>query len=74
MAYMASMVWFQCVFVAITLILLAGSVVVRMNFEAWIAFVPLWLTLSYTVGAFSLWGVMVYSDGYVIHLVMVQKH
>jgi Amt family ammonium transporter len=40
------------------------------------AFVPLWLTFSYTVGAFSLWGggflfhwgVMDYSGGYVIHL------
>lgn len=73
---MASMVWFQCVFAAITLILLAGSVLGRMNFKAWMAFVPLWLTFSYTVGAFSLWGggflfhwgVMDYSGGYVIHL------
>lgn len=39
-------------------------------------YVPLWLTLSYTVGAFSLWGggflaklgVIDYSGGYVIHL------
>ena len=39
-------------------------------------FVPLWLTLSYTVGAFSIWaggflfqkGVIDYSGGYVIHL------
>ncbi|XP_061943857.1 ammonium transporter 3 member 1-like [Populus nigra] len=53
---MASMVWFQCVFAAITLILLAGSVLGRMNFKAWMAFVPLWLIFSYTVGAFSLWG------------------
>jgi Amt family ammonium transporter len=38
--------------------------------------VPLWLTFSYTVGAFSVWGggflfqwgVMDYSGGYVIHL------
>ncbi|KAF8022999.1 hypothetical protein BT93_F0494 [Corymbia citriodora subsp. variegata] len=73
---MASMVWFQCVFAAITLILLAGSVLGRMNIRAWMMFVPLWLTLSYTVGAFSLWGggflfqwgVMDYSGGYVIHL------
>ncbi|KAL3564727.1 hypothetical protein D5086_032773 [Populus alba] len=65
-----------CVFAAITLILLAGSVLGRMNFKAWMAFVPLWLTFSYTVGAFSLWGggflfhwgVMDYSGGYVIHL------
>ncbi|XP_030462749.1 ammonium transporter 3 member 1-like [Syzygium oleosum] len=73
---MASMVWFQCVFAAITLVLLGGSVLGRMNFRAWMMFVPLWLTFSYTVGAFSLWGggflfqwgVMDYSGGYVIHL------
>ncbi|XP_062112196.1 ammonium transporter 3 member 1-like [Humulus lupulus] len=72
----ATMVWFQCVFAAITLILLAGAVLGRMNFKAWMMFVPLWLTFSYTVGAFSLWGggflfhwgVMDYSGGYVIHL------
>lgn len=73
---MASMVWFQCVFAAIAVILLGGSVLARMNFKAWMMFVPLWLTFSYTVGAFSLWGggflfhwgVMDYSGGYVIHL------
>ncbi|KAL4183492.1 hypothetical protein AMTRI_Chr11g98510 [Amborella trichopoda] len=73
---MASMVYFQCVFAAITLILLAGSLLGRMNFMAWMVFVPLWLTFSYTVGAFSLWGggflfhwgVIDYSGGYVIHL------
>ncbi|XP_074589559.1 ammonium transporter 3 member 1-like [Curcuma longa] len=73
---MASMVYFQCVFAAITLILLAGSLLGRMNIRAWMMFVPLWLTFSYTVGAFSLWGggflfhwgVMDYSGGYVIHL------
>jgi Amt family ammonium transporter len=73
---MASMVYFQCVFAAITLILLAGSLLGRMNFKAWMLFVPLWLTFSYTIGAFSIWGggflfhwgVMDYSGGYVIHL------
>lgn len=73
---MATMVYFQFVFAAITLILLAGSVLGRMNIKAWMAFVPLWLTFSYTVGAFSLWGggflyqwgVMDYSGGYVIHV------
>lgn len=50
------MVYFQFVFAAITLILLAGSLLGRMNFRAWMLFVPLWLTFSYTVGAFSLWG------------------
>ncbi|CAM6026316.1 unnamed protein product [Sphagnum balticum] len=73
---MATMVYFQFVFAAITLVLLAGSVLGRMNFRAWMLFVPLWLTFSYTVGAFSLWGggflfqwgVIDYSGGYVIHL------
>lgn len=73
---MASLVYFQFTFAAITLILLAGSVLGRMNIKAWMAFVPLWLIFSYTVGAFSLWGggflyhwgVMDYSGGYVIHL------
>uniref|UniRef100_A0A0E0BEE7 Ammonium transporter AmtB-like domain-containing protein n=1 Tax=Oryza glumipatula TaxID=40148 RepID=A0A0E0BEE7_9ORYZ len=40
------------------------------------AFVPLWTTVSYTVGAYSIWGggflfhwgVMDYSGGYVVHL------
>ncbi|KAJ6761460.1 AMMONIUM TRANSPORTER [Salix koriyanagi] len=69
---MASMVFMiMVVLAAITLILLAGSVVGRMNFEAWMSFVPLWLTFSYTVGAFRLWGIMVYSGGYVIHLVVI---
>ncbi|KAG9443973.1 hypothetical protein H6P81_015313 [Aristolochia fimbriata] len=73
---MASMVYFQCLFAAITLILIAGSLLGRMNIRAWMLFVPLWLTFSYTVGAFSLWGggflfhwgVIDYSGGYVIHL------
>ncbi|XP_012468529.1 ammonium transporter 2 [Gossypium raimondii] len=73
---MATLVYFQFTFAAITLILLAGSVLGRMNIRAWMAFVPLWLIFSYTVGAFSLWGggflyhwgVIDYSGGYVIHL------
>eukprot|EP01018_Ginkgo_biloba_P013582 Gb_33684 [translate_table: standard] len=73
---MATTVYFQFVFAAITLILLAGSLLGRMNIKAWMAFVPLWLTFSYTVGAFSVWGggflfqwgVIDYSGGYVIHL------
>ncbi|GKB65717.1 ammonium transporter 2 [Tanacetum coccineum] len=62
--------------VIIILRAVAGSVLGRMNIRAWMAFVPLWLTFSYTVGAFSLWGggflyhwgVIDYSGGYVIHL------
>lgn len=73
---MAAHVYFHFTFAAITMILLAGSVLARMNIKAWMAFVPLWLIFCYTVGAFSLWGggflyhwgVIDYSGGYVIHL------
>jgi len=73
---LATMVYFQFVFAAITVVILAGALLGRMNFTAWMVFVPLWLTLSYTVGAFSIWaggflfqkGVIDYSGGYVIHL------
>ncbi len=72
----AAMMYFQFVFAAITPILIAGSVFARMNFKAWMIFVPLWSSLVYTVGAFALWGggwlsqmgALDYSGGYVIHL------
>lgn len=72
----ATMVYFQFVFAAITLILIAGGYLCRMNFYAWMAFVPLWLIFSYVPGAYSIWGggflfqmgVIDYSGGYVIHL------
>ncbi|KAK4552877.1 hypothetical protein LTR86_010009 [Recurvomyces mirabilis] len=72
----ATMIYFQFVFAAITLALIAGAYLARMSFRAWMLFVPLWLTFSYCVGAYSLWGggflfqmgVMDYSGGYVIHL------
>lgn len=72
----STMVYFQFVFAAITIVLIAGSFLCRMNFFAWMLFVPLWLTFSYTVGAYSIWGggflfkmgVLDYSGGYVIHL------
>ena len=53
---LAPMVYFQFVFAAITIVIMAGAFLGRMNFVAWMVFVPLWLTLSYVVGAFSLWG------------------
>jgi Amt family ammonium transporter len=73
---MATLVFFQFVFAAITVIILGGSVLGRMNFRAWVIFCPVWMTLVYTVGAFSLWGggwlaglgVADFSGGYVIHL------
>jgi ammonium transporter, Amt family len=72
----SAMIWFQFVFAAITPLLIAGAVLGRMNFKAWMVFVPVWSTVVYTVGAFSLWGggwlsqlgAADYSGGYVIHL------
>jgi len=72
----SAMVYFQFVFAAITIVLIAGAYLGRMNFAAWMIFVPLWITICYTVGSFSLWaggflfklGVLDYSGGYVIHL------
>jgi Amt family ammonium transporter len=72
----ATMVFFQYAFAAVTVILLAGSVLARMSIKAWMVFVPLWITFSYSVGAYSVWGggflfqwgVMDYSGGYVVHL------
>jgi Amt family ammonium transporter len=49
---LSTMIYFQFVFAAITVIILGGSLLGRMNFLAWMVFVPLWITLSYTVGAF----------------------
>jgi len=73
---LATIAYFQFVFAAITIVLIAGAYLGRMNFLAWMIFVPLWITCCYTVGAFSLWaggflwwyGVLDYSGGYVIHL------
>jgi len=73
---MATLMFFQFVFAAITVIILAGALLGRMNFTAWMIFCPVWMTLVYTVGAFSLWGggwlavmgVADFSGGYVIHL------
>src|ERR1700724_1462542 len=73
---MASLVYFQFVFAAITPILMLGSVLGRINFKAWIPFVLLWITCVYTVNAFLIWGggyfaahgAVDYSGGYVIHL------
>ncbi|KAI4301183.1 hypothetical protein L6164_034488 [Bauhinia variegata] len=73
----ATMIYFQFAFAAITLILIGGALLGRMNFLAWMLFVPLWVTLSYTICAFSIWcqegwlykmGIIDYSGGYVIHI------
>lgn len=72
----SSLIYFQFVFAAITPIILAGSVLGRMSFKAWMIFVPVWSTLVYSVNAFMLWGggwlaqlgVVDFSGGYVIHV------
>jgi Amt family ammonium transporter len=72
----SSLVYFQFVFAAITPILMLGSVLGRVNFKAWLVFVPLWLLGVYVVNAFLIWGggyfaqqgAVDYSGGYVIHL------
>jgi ammonium transporter, Amt family len=72
----STLVYFQFVFAAITIIILGGALLGRLSFKAWMLFVPLWVTLVYTPGAFSLWaggwlaqlGAVDYSGGYVIHV------
>jgi Amt family ammonium transporter len=72
----SALIYFQFVFAAITVIILGGAVLGRMSFKAWMLFVPLWITLVYSVGAFMLWaggwlaqlGAVDYSGGYVIHV------
>jgi Amt family ammonium transporter len=72
----STLVYFQLVFAAITPILMLGSVLGRVNFKAWLLFVPLWTTFIYTVNAFLIWGggfwaahgAVDFSGGYVIHL------
>ena len=72
----SAMIYFQFAFAAIAPGLMAGAALGRMNFKAWMLFVPIWTTLVYCVVAFSLWGggilsqmgAVDYSGGYVIHL------
>jgi Amt family ammonium transporter len=53
---LSALAYFQFVFAAITVILLAGSILGRTSFKAWMLFVPLWITVVYSVNAFSIWG------------------
>ena len=53
---LSTLVYFQFVFAAITVILLAGAVLGRFSFRAWMLFVPVWITVVYSVNAFSIWG------------------
>src|SRR5580704_1034300 len=73
---MATLVFFQFVFAAITVIILAGSLLGRMNFKAWVVFCPVWMTCVYSVGCLSIWGggwlaqmgALDFSGCFVIHL------
>jgi Amt family ammonium transporter len=53
---LSALAYFQFVFAAITVILLAGSILGRTSFKAWMLFVPVWITVVYAVNAFSIWG------------------
>jgi len=72
----STIIFFQFVFAAITPALFVGAVMERMNFKAWMIFVPLWSLLVYSPLAYWLFaggwlnqiGVVDFSGGYVIHL------
>lgn len=72
----STIVFFQFVFAAITPGLFVGAVIERMNFKAWMIFVPAWSFLVYSPLAYWLFaggwlnqlGAVDFSGGYVIHL------
>ncbi|QGA69329.1 ammonium transporter [Sulfolobus sp. E11-6] len=72
----ATFIFFQFVFAAITPVLLAGGILERMNFKAWMVFVPFWSLLVYSPVAYWLFaggwlnqlGAVDFSGGYVIHV------
>lgn len=67
---------FQMTFAAITVALISGAIVERMKFSAWLAFIPVWLTLVYLPIAHWVWGggwlyqlgVLDFAGGLVVHL------
>ena len=67
---------FQMTFAAITVALISGAVVERMKFSAWLAFVPIWLTVVYAPVAHWMWGggflaqmgALDFAGGIVVHL------
>ncbi|MGF7117923.1 ammonium transporter [Methanobacterium oryzae] len=67
---------FQMTFAAITVALISGAIVERMKFAAWLAFVPIWLTLVYIPVAHWMWGggflaqlgALDFAGGIVVHL------
>jgi ammonium transporter, Amt family len=67
---------FQMTFAAIAVALISGAIVERMKFSAWLAFVPIWLTLVYLPIAHWVWGggwlaqlgVLDFAGGSVVHI------
>jgi len=67
---------FQMTFAAITVALISGAVVERMKFSAWLAFIPIWITLVYMPIAHWMWGggwlaklgALDFAGGTVVHL------
>jgi Amt family ammonium transporter len=67
---------FQMTFAAITVALISGAIVERMKFSAWLAFIPVWLTLVYLPIAHWVWGggwlfqlgALDFAGGLVVHL------
>ncbi len=47
---------FQMTFAAITVALISGAIVERMKFSAWLAFIPIWITIVYMPIAHWMWG------------------
>ncbi|GGM78865.1 ammonium transporter [Thermogymnomonas acidicola] len=72
----ATFIFFQFVFAAITPVLIVGGVIERMNFRAWMLYVPMFTVLVYAPLAYWLFaggwlaqmGAVDFSGGYVIHL------
>jgi len=73
---LSTFIFFQFTFAAITPGLIAGAVLERMNFKAWMVFVPLWSLLVYSPVAYWLFaggwlnqlGAVDFSGGYIIHI------
>ncbi len=67
---------YEMTFAAITVALISGAIVERMKFSAWLAFVPIWLTLVYIPVAHWMWGggflaqlgALDFAGGIVVHL------
>ncbi|QYJ04566.1 ammonium transporter [Nocardioides panacisoli] len=47
---------FQATFAIITVALISGAIADRVRFSAWVAFVPVWVTLAFFPMAYMVWG------------------